>query len=515
MKRVYKSFLLSSLLALTTLGCKDYLNEELLGNYSDGTFFRTEAQAVLAINAAYTPLSFSSDRNRLWVFGDVASDDAAKGGDPGDQADIGLVADFQIFPNHGPVESQWGELYEGVSRCNQVLAQVPGITMNADLKTRILGEARFLRAMYYFYLVNIYGPVPVLLEPKNADQLQIAQSPVASVYTQAIEPDLAEAIKNLPATYEGANVGRATKGAATALLAKAYLYQQKWEQAAQTAGQVQAIGNYALLPVYAQNFSQAFKNSRESVFSVQHLSGGVPFTGNRLNQWFAPRPGENGYFFNTPTQSFVDEFEKTSAGVFDPRLDYTVGREGQLWVNGEPFQASWSPTGYLTKKHEQPLSEIPPATKGDGNLNYVAIRFADVLLMQAEALNELNRPAEALPLLNQVRKRARESYLNDPALTAPASATGTPGSGTAVAGTVPAGLLPDLTVASQSAVRDAIRHERRVELGFEFHRYFDLMRYGKDYAQAALRDKPQFKYETNRYFPIPQSERDTNKALTF
>ncbi|WP_077131684.1 RagB/SusD family nutrient uptake outer membrane protein [Spirosoma montaniterrae] len=487
---------------LTAAGCRNYLDEQLLGTYSDGTFYQNEAQAVLAINAAYTPLTFSSDRNRLWVFGDVASDDAAKGGDPGDQADIGLVDNFQIFPSNGVIESQWGELYEGIARCNQVLARVPKISnITPAVQTRILGEARFLRALYYFYLVNIYGPVPLLLETKNADQLQIPQSPVNIIYEQGIEPDLQEAIKNLPASHTGGNIGRATKGAATALLAKAYLFQQKWQQAATTAGQVQALGNYALLPVYSQNFSQDAKNSAEAIFSVQHLTAQVPFTGNRLNQWFAPRPGENGYFFNVPTQNFVDEFEKTSAGVVDPRLDYTVGRAGRLWVNGEAFDPSWSPTGYLNKKHVQPLAEVSVATKGDGNLNYVTLRYAEVLLIQAEALNELGRTAEALPLLNQVRRRARESYLNDRSLSA------TPA--------VPPGLLPNVANVSQSALREAIRHERRVELGFEFHRYFDVMRYGRDYAQAALRDKPQFRYETTRYFPIPQSERDTNKALRF
>ena len=512
MKRIYPFLLSAGLLALTLDGCKNYLDEQLLGNYSDGAFYKTQAQAILAINAAYTPLTFSSDRNRLWVFGDVASDDAAKGGDPGDQADIGLIDDFQIYPSNGPVESQWGEMYEGIYRCNQILARVPAINMSATVQNRILGEARFLRALYYFYLVNIYGPIPLLLEPKNADQLQITQSPVATIYEQAIEPDLQEAIKNLPAAYTGADVGRATRGAATALLAKAYLYEKKWQLAATTAAQVQAIGNYSLLPVFSQNFDQTHKNSVETVFAVQHLTGQVPFTGNRLNQWFAPRPNENGYFFNAPTAGFVNEFEKTSAGVVDPRLDYTVGRAGKNWVNGQPFDPAWSPTGYLTKKHEQPLAEIPPSTKGDGNLNYVAIRFADVLLWQAEALNELGRPAEALPLLNQVRKRARESYLNDPSLSTPVS--GTPGSGTAVA-TIPAGLLPDVTNTSQSSLRDAIYHERRVELGQEFHRFFDLMRWGKDYAQNALRDKTSFKYDVNRYFPIPQSERDTNKALNF
>ena len=506
MKRLQSIILTACLLAFTITGCKNYLDEQLLGTYSDGTFFQTQAQAIQAINAAYTPLTFSSDRNRLWVFGDVASDDAVKGGNPGDQADIGLIDDFQIFPSNGPVESQWGEMYEGIYRCNQILARVPAIKMNTSVQNRILGEARFLRALYYFYLVNIYGPVPLLLEPKNADQLQIAQSPVATIYEQGIEPDLQEAIKNLSAAYTGADIGRATKGAATALLAKAYLYEKKWQQAATTAAQVQAIGNYALLPVYAQNFDERHKNSVESVFSVQHLTNQVVFTGNRLNQWFSPRP-ENGYFFNAPTANFVAEFEKNSAGVVDPRLDYTVGRAGQNWVNGEPFDPTWSPTGYLNKKSEQPVAEVPANRKGDGNLNYVTIRYADVLLWQAEALNELGRSADALPLLNQIRKRARENYLNDPALSAPGSATAT--------ATVPAGLLPDVTTTSQSGLRDAIYHERRVELGFEFHRYFDLMRWGKAYAEAALRDNPSFKYDTNRYFPIPQSERDTNKALKF
>ncbi len=497
------AILIVTALLISASGCSNFLNEEVRAAYSEDTFYKTQAQALQALNAAYQTLAFSSDNNRLWVFGDVASDDAAKGGDPGDQADIGLIDDFTVYPNNGPVESEWGLLYEGINRCNRIIQQVPNINMAADLKARILSEARFLRALNYFYLVNIYGPVPVLLEPKNADQLQIEQSPVADIYTNVIEADLQEASKNLPASYAGADVGRATKGAAQALLAKTYLFEGKWQQAADAVAQVISNGAYALLPVYSQNFNQAFKNSSETVFAVQHLTGQVPFTGNRLNQWFAPRNTENGYFFNVPTQNFVDAFEKTSAGVVDPRLDYTVARSGKPWIDGTPYDPMWSPTGYLNKKHVQPVTEVPKSTKGDGNLNYVTIRYAEVLLIQAEALNELGRSADALAPLNQVRKRARESYLNDPAL----STSATP--------TIPAGLLPDITNTSQSSLRDIIRHERRVELGFEFHRYFDIMRYGKDYAQNALKDKPSFKYETNRYFPIPQSERDTNKKLHF
>ncbi|MBO0931603.1 RagB/SusD family nutrient uptake outer membrane protein [Fibrella aquatilis] len=493
---------LITFLCLLCLGaCSDMLNEQPRGDYAEAAFYQTSAQAVLAINAAYQPLSFASDNNRLWVFGDVASDDAAKGGDPGDQADIGLVDNFQIFPNNGPVESEWGVLYEGINRANLVLQRVPAINMDATLKNRVLGEARFLRALNYFYLVNIYGDVPLILEPLNADKLQVTQSPVSTIYTQAIEADLLVAIQNLPAAHAGPDVGRATKGAAQALLAKAYLYQQKWQPALDQAQAVINGGQYDLLPVYANNFRAAYKNNRESVFAVQHLSGQVPFQGNRLNQWFAPRPNENGYFFDAPTPGFVAEFEQTAAKVADPRLDYSVGRAGTTWLNGEPFDPQWSPTGYLNKKHVQPLAEVPAATKGDGNLNYVMIRYADVLLMAAEALTELNRGAEALPYLNRVRKRARESYLNDPAL---APATGAPA--------VPANLLPDVVNTSQANLRDAIRHERRVELGLEFHRYFDLVRYGQAYAEAALRDK-NYSFAKNRYVPLPQSERDTNKAL--
>jgi len=250
--------------------------------------------------------------------------------------------------------------------------------------------------------------------------------------------------------------------------------------------------------LYSQNFNANFKNNKESVFEVQHLTAQDPQTGNFLNQYFAPRI-DGGYFFNAPTQRFVDEFEKTFSGVYDPRLDYTVGRDSMPWYNGVIFSKDWSPTGYLTKKHQQPFSEISKALKGDASIDYVAIRFADVLLWHAEALNESGRSTDALVPLNRVRKRARESYLFDNSL---------PGFGN-----VPANLLPDVTFTNQVDVRRAIQHERRVELGFEFHRYFDLIRWGTAFATQAMSDRPNFNYTKHKHFPIPQSERDRNKAL--
>ena len=501
MKKYITQVGLIVVLLFTITGCKKFITKEIVGDYPESEFYKTEAQAILAINAAYQPLAFTNaNNNRLWVFGDVASDDAVKGGIAGDQADIELIDQFNITPINGNLEATWPLLYEGITRCNIVLKKVPAINMDAAKKSRILAEAKFLRAWYYFTLVNIFGDVPVILEPKNAADLQIAQSPVSEIFATVIEPDLADASANLPDKYSGADVGRVTNGAATALLAKAYLFQNKWNNAAITAAKI--INNkYTLNPFYSRNFNANFKNNNnsESIFEIQHLTGQDPQTGNQLNQYFAPQVNA-GYFFNAPTQNFVDEFEKTAGGVYDPRLDYTVGRDSMPWYNGEIFKKDWSPaTGYLTKKHQQPLSEISKALKGDGSINYIAIRYADVLLWNAEALNELGRTQEALVPLNQVRKRARQSYLYDNSL------IGYPN--------IPPNLLPDVTSTNQSDVRKAIQHERRVELGFEFHRFFDLIRWGEAYAKQALQDKPNFNYAKHKYFPIPQSERDRNKAL--
>ena len=496
-KNIVNTFLIL-LFFLSITGCKKFITKNPVGVYPESEFYTTPAQAILAINAAYQPLAFTTaNNNRLWVFGDVASDDAAKGGNPGDQADIEFIDQFNVNSTNGNLASIWSLLYDGITRCNLVLDRVPPIQMDNTLQARILAEAKFLRSWYYFELTNIFGDVPLILTPLPPDQLQIPQSTVQQIFETVIEPDLTAAASNLPVSYSGTDVGRVTSGAATALLAKAYLFESKWDLAASTAAIVVNSGVYDLMPVYSENFNQAFKNNKESVFEVQHLTGQDPKLGSELNQYFAPQI-DGGYFFNAPTQNFVDEFEKTGTGVVDPRLDYTVGRDTMPWFNNRKFDKTWSPsTGYLTRKHQQPLSEV--ANKSDGNLNYIAIRYADVLLWYAEALNESGHTVDALAPLNKVRKRARESYLYD------SLQVGYP--------VIPTGLLPDITSASQADVRKAIQHERHVELGFEFHRYFDLIRWGKDYATQALSDKPNFNYDLNKHFPIPQIERDRNKAL--
>jgi hypothetical protein len=479
--------LLGATLAVTN-SCTKFLTEELKGNFSSATFYQNDKQALQALTGAYNAITFCTFNNALWVFGDVASDDAVKGGNPGDQAEIKYIDEFTADANNGIISNYWSFVYEAVARANNVIANVPGVTMDEPLKSRIIGEAKFIRAYSYFNLVNVFGKVPLKLLPQlTPETIHVPLSEIADVYAQ-IEKDLTEASAVLPVSYLSADMGRITRGAALAMLGKASLYQGKWANASSWFQQVDALGVYRLLPAYADIFKLKSKNSSESVFEIQHLSNQVPFTGNALNQWFAPA-GEGGYYFNAPTQSLVDAFEKSATGEVDPRLDISIGRDGQPWLNGDLFSASSSPTGYLTKKHQQPLSEVSAALKGDGDLNYAYLRYADILLMKAEAFNETNNPDSARANINKVRQRARSSFQ----------------------GTLPADLLADVTATDQGQLRIAIQKERRVELAQEFHRYFDLMRWGKAVSESAL--GKDFNYDTKRYLPIPQAEIDSNQGI--
>jgi len=469
-------------------GCSKFLTEDLKGEFSTDTYYKNDKQALQAINGAYNALSFTNPDNALWVFGAVASDDAVKGGNAGDQAEITYIDEFTTNATNGITNNYWIFVYEGIARANNVIANVPAVPMDEVLKNRIIGEAKFIRAYSYFNLVNICGRVPLKLLPQlTPETIHVPLSEVSAIYQQ-IEKDLTDAAAFLPVSYTAGDVGRVTRGAALAMLGKVSLYQQNWSAAIGYFQQVEALGIYNLLPNYADNFKFAFENSSESIFEIQQLTGQNPGLGNAMNQWFAPSV-EGGYYFNAATQSLVSAFEKASTGEVDPRLDASVGRDGQPWLNGDIFSASWSPTGFLTKKHQQPLSEVSSSLKGDGDLNYVYLRYADLLLMKAEAFNENGNADSARANLNKVRQRARASF------------NGTP----------PATLLPDITTLDKNQLATAIQKERRTELAQEFHRYFDLMRWGKSVAEAALGTN--FNYDTKRYMPLPQKEIDANQAI--
>jgi hypothetical protein len=487
-RKLFMTILLLVLSLSIPSSCTKFLTEDLKGEFSSETFYQNEIQANQALTGVYNAITFSSFNNAIWVFGDIASDDAVKGGNPGDQAEITYIDEFNVDASNGIISNYWSFSYESIARANNVIANVPAVTMDEALKDQIIGEAKFIRAYSYFNLVNVFGKVPLKLLPQLTQAtIQVPLSEISDIYLQ-IEKDLSDAASVLPVSYSSSDQGHVTRGAALAMLGKASLYQGNWAVATEYFQQVEALGVYRLLSNYADNFKLANENSGESIFEIQQLSGKNPFTGSGLNQWFAPAQ-EGGYYFNAPTQSLVEAFEKSSTGEVDPRLDASVGRDGQIWLNGETFSASWSPTGFLTKKHQQPLSEISSSLKGDGDLNYIYLRYADVLLMKAEAFNELNNADSAKVNLNKVRQRARASYY----------------------GTPPADLLEDITTSDHNQLSTAIQHERRVELAQEFHRYFDLMRWGKNIAETAL--GTDFNYETKRYFPIPQAEIDANQAI--
>lgn len=459
--------------AVMAVSCERFLDEGLKGSYSSENYYTSPSKAEMAVNAIYNSLY----NNILWMFGDVASDDSVKGGDDGDQPQINQIDELNATTDNGSVGTFWQDCYETVNRANNVIANIPGMGLEPALEARLLGEAKFLRAYSYFNLVNVFGEVPLKTRPQNTTaDIHVGPSSIADIYAQ-IDADLEDAASSLTMTTNG----RATKGAALALLAKSKLFQKKWNESLQAVSRFEALGtSYSLEPVYADLFKPGGENSRECIFAIRYVNSTTASRGNNLNVWFSPYAEENGYHFNQPTQGYVDCFrEKTVSGETDPRLDASIGRGGQPWFNGTTFETAWgNVTGYLVKKYDE--EKVEGQAKSQSTVPQHRIRYAELLLIKAEALNEasVSNTAEAAAVLNQVRNRAG---------------------------------LGDTPAGNQNALRDVIRLERRRELGFEFHRFFDVMRYGKDYAVAALGDKawPSDRY----YFPIPQSETDANAAF--
>ncbi len=475
MKNIFYLITIASVALFSS--CADFLTAELKGDYTSENYYKTPESATMAVTGIYNSLYGS---NTLWVFGDVASDDAVKGGNAGDQADINAINDFTAPSDNGFINTFWQSTYETIARANNAITYISPMTFDAALRNRLVGEAKFLRAYAYFNLVNVYGKVPLKLEPQlTSATINVGLSETSAVYAQ-IEKDLTDAIAVLPVSYP-TETGRITQGAAYALLAKADLYQQKYSACLTNIQALENLNKYDLLKNYANLFKGGAEDSVEVIFGIRYINSTSVILGNSLNVWFSPAT-EGGYYFNAPTQNYVDAFaEKTINNNDDPRLDASIGREGKPWFGNTPFSSSWSEaTGYLVKKYDETMPI--GSTKSQSTIPYNAIRFADILLMKAEAINE-NGGADAVKnaaiAVNRVRGRA--------------------------------GLAPT-TAVTQDNMRTVIQNERRKELGFEFHRFFDLMRWGKATAEAALGTDLKWT-EPRFYFPLPQSELDTNKAL--
>jgi hypothetical protein len=421
------------------------------------------------------------------------------------------IADFMDDPSNNYSNNIYFSCFNGISRTNIILDRIDGGTLSDAAKNDIVGQAKFLRAFYFFKLVRYFGGVPLFVhEVTNAEQAFMPRSSADSVYTQIIA-DAQDAISKLanPVFASGKQNGQATKGSATILLAEVYMTLKKYPEAETLLNTLSGMG-YDLLAKYSDVFSTANKNSKESLFEVQYLEGLQGGQQSQFIYYFLPRStnttvitgvktnnsGIGGW--NTPTQDMIDAYEAD-----DTRKDASIAvAEGTYNAsNIFTFSANKSIINYTPAAGKVGVPYIkkflnPHTNPGNTNDNWPVYRYADALLLLAEALNEEGKPADALVPLNRVRARAFGNTSHN------------------------------ITVTDPNALRDIIAHERRVELAFENHRWHDLVRTGKAIevmTAYGIKIKQQYSYLSpasyqitpNRLlYPIPQSERDLNVALT-
>jgi hypothetical protein len=557
-----KSYLISPQVAsvsLELLQTKPGVNGLLVGAYS-------ALRGVRADGAAFGGLDSWQSSPDNWIYGSVAGGDSHKGSDPGDQGDITSIANF--FPNaSGPYfNTKWVSDYEGITRCNNTIkaaTKTPAFT--AVELANILGQARFLRAHYYFDLKRLFNNVP-WIDETTTDYIQ----PNTTDIWPKIEADFKFAYDNLPSTQSEA--GRVNKWAAGAYLAKAYMYELKYADAkpvfdAVIAGGQTASGQaYALVPKFHDNFNADTKNNSESVFAVQALSnsdpGGITQAndGDRLNYPYGTTSPFDCCSFNQPSIDLANHFRtnpatglpylddydshaiKTDfgiasdasftpdAGTIDPRLDWTVGRRGlpyldwglhpgNDWIRNQKYAGPYSPIKHVYTQAEQDVNGDQHSWGPGSSINYNIIRFADVLLMAAEAEAQLGNLTKAETYVNMVRNRAANpdgfvhAYKDEENPTAGYSDE------TAANYFIKPYPAGNFATNGLSYSLKAIYYERQVELAMEGHRFFDLVRWG--IADQAL--NAYFQYEgkittdltgahftkgRNEYFPIPQTQID-------
>jgi hypothetical protein len=460
-------------------------------------YFQNEVEAVNATNAVYTPLS-AIYNGAAWHLGDIMSDDAdLGGGGGGDGAETAELDNFNVTSFNPIIQLMWAQCYFGILRANLVIERVPLVaTMTDAIRKRSIGEARYLRGLYYYHLVRVFGDVPLYTNVITAEQAAtIARSPIAQVYAQIIV-DLKEAERLLPNTYTGTDKGRASAGSAKGLLASVYLTTGDKTNAALKAKEVidnKASYGYDLWTDYTDNFKLENENGKESLFEVQYRSGGGTWSdygaGTKINTFYGPRAQnivrESGYGFTVPTKDFVDQYEKTGAAystIIDKR------RNRSIWIPGDtygtytqPASLIGSPLGFNTKKYFIPIDNT---TGDDGQwrsaLNIPIMRYSEVLLIYAEAAGI----ASGKQYVDLVRVRA--------------------------------GLAPLSASLSPTQYQDAMYKERRLELAFEMHRWYDLLRHpDPNYFLTIMRAHGKTNIQAkHRFMPIPQVERDKNANLT-
>lgn len=482
-----KKYTLFVLTALVFSCGDDFLDKPLQGELTQENFPATAGDALLATNAVYNTLREWFYHSGGFPILDIMSDDAHKGSNPSDAATtVGPYENFTHTSAQDGLSRWWNTLYEGIKRANVVIERVPGIEMDESLRNRYVAEARFLRGLYYFDLARAWGGVPIVVS--TTPPQRISRSPLTEVY-DLIREDLEYAISNLPekGAYGPAEAGRATRGAANALMARFYLFQGDFANAETYALEVINSGLYSLDPDFTRTHSIEGEHNEESVFEI----GAIPLEGltNGGNQWGNVQgvrgTPNRGWGFNRPSLDLINAFEEG-----DTRLEGTVIFLGDV-IDGVPIIGD-SQTPDETRDENGNIIEIEtynrkvwmPGTRTQEQWghNRRLIRYADVLLMAAEAAAENGNVAAARQYLNQVRERARGD--NPEA-------------------------LPDITESDPQRIKDLIIAERRLELALEGHRFWDLVRTGKAEEVLGPRGFVSGKHEL---FPIPQTEIDLSEG---
>ena len=550
-------------LAIVIYSCgKDFLETQPYGSVNNDLLATSAKGANALLIAAYSNLDgFSGWDNGTpwggaasnWTFGSIAGGDAYKGSEAGDQPDITPIERGNVDANNPYLEGKWRNYYDGISRVNGAIKAFTALKeISASEKATRLAEAKFLRAWFHFDLYRIFRNVPYIDE--TLEDVRVGNS--ANILSK-IQGDLIAAIGALPVTQPEA--GRITKGAAQAVLGNTYMWEKKYTEAKAQFDAIVGSGRYALNAKYHDNFNAATRNSKEGILEVQQsINDGTTDNGNNgdiLN--FPYNGGPAGCCgFHQPSQDLVNAFQVDAnglplldaysatnvtnddgvksadpftphAGPLDARIDWTVGRRGipyldwgkhpgSVWIRDQAYGGPYAPiknTHY--KAQEGSLTTSSGWTSGYNANNLKLIRYSDVLLQLAEAEVELGNLEKARTLVNQVRTRA-------------ANPAGFVMDGANPAANYKVGLYT-ATWTDQAVARKAVRFERRIELGMEGHRFFDLVRWGVAAAEKNAyytREKAKRSYLTgatftagkNEIFPIPakaitQSAKDGTPTL--
>ena len=479
-----------NLIAIALLGfsfssCSDFLEQNPQTDLSENDFYKTADDILSAVNGVYSSLQEGDIYGNWYVFGEIPSDNT-RNQLSGSVTTQNEFDQFYIDTQNSMIANFWKAAYKVINRTNTVLGRIDGIDINADLANRYKLECKFIRALMYFNLVRVYGDVPLVLkEISISESYDILREPKENVYNQIIA-DLKEA-QGLPVSYPTAEDGRATQGAAKALLADVYMTLHKYAEAETILAEIINSGRYSLLENtpgslnidgYKNVFSPVNHNSKEGIFEIQFLKGGYGEGSNYANNFAPENSGTNVVAVggtggnNIPEMDIYNAYEEGDLRRdFSMSLGYYDNRKNNEWVESR----------YVCKYMDVPYQN------NDASNNYPVIRYADVILMYAEALNQNGKTAEACKYLNMTRRR---------------------GFGYQTTETSPV----DLQTTDKAQFSLMVEQERRVELAFENHRWFDLIRTGR--AVEVMRSKGFSLNETNLICPIPQKQIDVNPKLT-